>query len=133
MERAGPKRKYFVAIAVIMSLMVFAVPILAQQSDLVAGRMAGEQSARASTNGNLWLAAGCLAGIIGVVIAYVIEPNPPATALLGKSPEYVAAYTDGYKMAAKRIQTSKAWTGCLIGAVISIGAAVLAAAAEEVG
>ena len=132
MKRIGLKRKYFVAVAVVMSLMVIAVPILAQQSDLVAGRMAGEQSARAATNGNLWLAAGCLAGIVGVVIAYVVEQNPPATALLGKSPEYVAAYTDGYRMTAARIQTGKAWTGCIVGTVIYVGLAVLAAAAEEI-
>lgn len=132
MERSGLKRKCFVSVAVVMSLMVIAVPILAQQGDSAAGRMAGEQSARVATNGNLWLAAGCLGGVIGVVIAYVVEPNPPATALLGKSPEYVAAYTDGYRMAARRIQTGKAWTGCIVMAVISVGAAVLAEVAEGV-
>ncbi len=49
MERAGMKHKYLAAAAVVMSLMVLAVPILAQQSDLEAGRTAGAQSARATT------------------------------------------------------------------------------------
>lgn len=131
MKRAGPKHKYFAVIAAIMSLMVFAVPILAQMDDITAGRLAGTQAASASTNGTLWLAIGCLGDIVGVAVAYVIEPQPSATMLLGKSPEYVAAYTDAYKATGKSIQTSKAWTGCIIGALIYIGAAILVAVADE--
>jgi hypothetical protein len=130
MKRAGLKRKCFAAIAVVMSFMVFAVPILAQQNDLEIGRMAGEQAARANVNGTLWLAAGCVS-IFGIILAYLVEPSPPATALLGKSPEYVAAYTDAYKMTAKSIQTSKAWTGCIVGTLAYIALGVLAALAEE--
>ncbi len=69
---------------------------------------------------------------MGVVIAYVIEPNPPVMELLGKSPEYVAAYTDGYRVTAKRIQTGKAWTGCIVIAVLYVGAVALAAIAEGI-
>jgi hypothetical protein len=70
-------------------------------------------------------------GIVGVAVAYVVDAQPPATMLLGKSPEYVAAYTDAYRMTSKSIQTSKAWTGCIVGAVVYVAAAVLAAVAEE--
>ncbi len=97
-------------IAVIMSLLVFVTPIFAQSGEIMKGKMEGEQAARSSVNGNLWLAIGCLGGLLGIVIAYIYEPSPSSTMLLGKSPEYVAAYTDAYKMTAKKIQTNKAWT-----------------------
>lgn len=131
MKRAGSKRRYFVVTAAVMSLMVFAVPILAQQGDITAGRIAGSQAARMNTNGTLWLAVGCLAGIIGVAVAYVVEAQPSATMLLGKSPEYVAAYADAYRATGKSVQTGKAWTGCLLGALIYVGLVVLAAVADE--
>jgi len=112
------KHKSFVAIAVVMSFVVFATPILAQQGEITAGRMAGEQAARANTNGMLWMAIGCVGSWVGVAAAYIYEPSPPATPLLGKSPEYVAAYTDAYKATAKNVQTGKVWTGCIISAVL---------------
>jgi len=131
MKRAGSKRRCFVVIAAVMSLMVFAVPILAQQGDITAGRMAGSQAAKANTNGTLWLAVGCLGGIVGVAVAYVVDSQPSATMLLGKSPEYVAAYSDAYRATGKSVQTGKAWTGCLLSALVYVGLAVLAAIADE--
>ena len=44
--------------------------------------------------------------------AYFYSPTPSASALLGKSYDYVAAYTDAYKATAKSIQTRNAWFGC---------------------
>jgi|GEM_PF-790883 len=119
-KRGGTKHKYFVVVAVVMSIMVFAMPILAQQDDMAAGRAAGEQAARASVNGTLWLAAGCLFGVLGLVAAYVYEPTPPATELLGKSAEYVTAYTEAYKQTAKSIQTNKALAGCAVGCIANV-------------
>ena len=77
------------------------------------------------------IGSAALAGIIGVAVAYVVEAQPSATMLLGKSPEYVAAYTDGYRMTSKSVQTGKAWTGCIIGSLVSIGLVVLAEIADE--
>jgi len=112
------KQKSFVAIAFVMSLVMFATPILAQQGEIMAGRMAGEQAARANTNGMLWMAIGCVGSWIGILAAYIYAPSPPTTQLLGKSPEYVAAYTDAYKETAKKVQTGKVWTGCITSAVL---------------
>ena len=131
MKRTGPKHKCFATVALVMSLMVVAVPILAQQEELMAGSVAGEQAARASVNGTLWLVVGCFGGIVGLVIAYVFEPSPPATQLLGKSPEYVAAYTVSYKATAKKIQTNKALTGCIVSTVAYVVLVVLSTAAAE--
>ena len=128
--KASSRCKFFAVIAAVMSLVIFAMPLLAQ-NDFETGRMAGSQAARVNTNGTVWLAIGCLGGIIGIAIAYVVEPNPPAMSLLGKSPEYVAAYTDAYKMTAKGIQTGSAWKGCIVGTLAYIALGVLAAAADE--
>lgn len=116
------KHKCFVVIAVLMSLMVFAAPVLAQQGDITAGLIAGEQAARSNTSGMLWMFVGCTGNLVlpggGVIAAYLYEPTPSATQLLGKSPDYVIAYTDAYKAAAKKVQTRSAWTGCTISALL---------------
>jgi hypothetical protein len=125
------KGKICVSIAVVMAFVVFATPILAQQGEIMAGRMAGEQSARANVNGNIWMLAGCVGSWLGVLLAYIYEPTPPATMLLGKSPEYVAAYTDAYRATAKSIQISKVWTGCIISGVLYLVYVVLVVAAAE--
>lgn len=119
MTRKILKHKCFAVTAVLLSFLIFALPILAQMDDMMAGRMAGEQAARSNVNGTLWFAAGCLIGVIGVLIAYVYEPNPPSMMLMGKSPEYVMAFTDAYKTTGKSIQTRQAWTGCLTAVVVS--------------
>ena len=133
MKRRGKKNGYFLVVAVIMSIMIFAVPILAQQDEFMAGRITGEQAARANTNGTMWLAVGCIGGLLGLVVAYVYEPNPPATLLLGKSPEYVAAYTDAYKTTAKSVQSGKALTGCIVGTIVTavLYAVAIAAASDS--
>jgi len=124
MKWTNLKYKLFAFVAVVMSLMVFAMPILAQQDEFTAGRIAGAQAGRASTNGTLWLAAGCLFTWIGLLVAYVYQPVPPATQLLGKSPEYVASYTDAYKASAKRVQVNRAWIGCIASSLVYIAASV---------
>jgi len=73
--------------------------------------------AQADVNSTLWFGAGCLLGIWGVGAAYVIEPSPPASRLIGMPPDYVAMYSDCYKAKAKSIQTSKAIKGCVVDAV----------------
>ena len=61
------------------------------------------------------------------------EPNPPAAQLLGKSPEYVVAYTDCYRKKGKSIKTKNALYGCLVGTGVTvvIYAIIIAAAADE--
>ena len=102
-------------IALALSFILFLNPLitLAQQIDVVKVRLEAEIDARANTNSGLWFLAGFLGGIIGVAIAYIYEPSPPAVKLLGKSPEYVAVYIDAYRSAARKMQARWAWTGCL--------------------
>ncbi len=96
-----------------------------------------EMQAEQDINGTTWLLIGCVLGIWGYLIAYVLESNPPASALVGKSPEYVAKYTDCYKQKAKQIKTKNALYGCLAASAgwilyyVLVAAAVSSAATVE--
>jgi hypothetical protein len=89
--------------------------------DLMTARIDGERHARANVSRKRWFAIGCLggctfyAGPVVVAIVHNTEPKLPATCLLGKSPEYIAAYTNAYKATAKSKRTANASFGCLIG------------------
>lgn len=85
-----------------------------------AAAAAAEADADADTSGALWFGAGCLLGVVGILVAYIIEPHPQATRIMGKDAEYIQAYTMGYKSAAKSAQTKMAMYGCAAGAVTGI-------------
>ena len=110
-------RSTFHVWVLVMTGLTFSMPLvtLAQQASVQAEAVAaGEKDAEAEVNKTLWFAAGCFLTVLGVVGAYVIEPSPPASRLLGKSPEYVAFYTDAYKAKARNIQVRPALIGCAI-------------------
>ena len=73
--------------------------------------MEATADAQADTNGVLWFFAGCLLGLIGVVIAAVADPTPPPARLMGKSPEYLAVYTQTYKSEGHSAQLHSALWG----------------------
>jgi hypothetical protein len=113
-------------VACIAAVLVYALVLLPISSELWAATgptlwlqasqdacAAAKAQAQADVNGATWFAIGCLGGVLGWIIAYVIESNPPATALVGKSPDYVAQYTDCYRIEAKRIRSKHALNGCL--------------------
>jgi hypothetical protein len=80
----------------------------------------GYADAEAEIGGGSWFVIGCLLGWIGWLIAYIVEPTPPATRLVGKSSNYVIAYTSAYKEKGKSIQSTKARNGCIIGTVATV-------------
>jgi len=82
----------------------------------------------ASVNTTLWFAAGCLLSWVGILLGYVIEPSPPATAIVGKSPEYVLAYSMRYKEVGKKKQGKVAIIGCVVGGAVWGGLYVLSMA-----
>ena len=53
----------------------------------------------------IWFGIGCLLNWIWVLIGYVAFSPRPSSRLLGKSPAYVATYTDCYRERARNIQT----------------------------
>lgn len=105
-------------LGIFLSLFMIAIPLLAQQAENPV--LDAEIQATAHVSGIMWIAIGFLCGIFGWGAAYLIVPSPPASAFIGKSPAYVAAYTDAYKRKARSIQTSNALIGCLIWSTISV-------------
>ena len=89
-----------------------------------------EADADARTNKLVWFLFGCVGNVFTVAYTYFYEPSPPAGPLLGKSPEYVAYYTDAYTIKAKNLQVRNAMIGCVTSALIW-GAVVIAATIAE--
>ena len=113
-----------------MAFLIFSAPFVAiatQHSVLLEAKAAAEAAAEAKTSKTAWFALGCLGGLIAVAAGYVYSPSPPTGALLGKSPEYVTAYTEAYEKKAKGIQGRTAMYGC----VLNLALVVALAAAEE--
>ena len=108
--------------ALLMVVLTFSMPLvpLAQQNLHAEAIIAAQRDAQNDVNKSLWFLGGCLGGVIGVIIAYGVEPAPSATRLLGKSPEYVAFYTDAYKEKAKRLQADNAMVGCGVNALVTV-------------
>ncbi len=109
-------------LALLMAMLTFSAPFVtfAQQYSLqVEAVAAAERDAQADVNRGCWFVGGCLAGVLSVIIAYEVEAVPPATRLLGKSPEYVAFYTDAYRRKAKTLKVESALGGCIFGSLIS--------------
>lgn len=127
-------KKSLQILALLMALLTFSTPFVtfAQQNLQMEAIVAAERDARADVNTGLWFLGGCLGGILGVIVAYAVEPAPSATRLLGKSPEYVAFYTEAYTEKAKKLQANSALGGCVVGTlvVVAIYVAAFAAAVE---
>ena len=97
---------------IIISLL--AVPIATTASDAGNACAQAQMAAKQDANGTLWFFLGCLGTVIAVALGYTLEPSPSATTLLGKSPEYVAVYTDCYKKEVKKTRGQNALFGCLV-------------------
>ena len=120
----------------LMAVLIFGMPFvtLAQQLSVQAEAMnAAQRDAVAHTDQNIWRAFGCFGGLFAVAGGYLYEPTPPASALLGKSPEYVAFYADAYTLKTKNIQTRAAIEGCVAGTcvVAALYGALIIFVAEE--
>ena len=123
------------SLVMILSILLVITPItvnviLAQE--VATACIDAERLAESDINGTTWFAIGCFLGILGWVIGLVADTSPPATQLMGKSPEYVAIFTDCYKKKAKSIKSNNALYGCLVGTTVSVVLYVvlLAAAAD---
>lgn len=90
----------------------------AEQQDAV---IAAEQDVRADLNKLVWICAGLFGNIIGVLVAYIYQPDPPLTRLYEKTEEYKMFYNDTYKTKLRSGQLTYA----LIGIAILVGVYVL--------
>jgi cytochrome c553 len=106
-------------ITVVLVLVMMALPVLAQtpaDGGFAAGKIDGDRDGQGSA---LWGLAGLCLGCIGILVAYLVKPTPPSASLVGKSSEYVSAYTEAYK--AKGAKNNAMWAaiGCLVSGIPS--------------
>ena len=117
--------KFLKGILILVALMVVFTPVMlsAQMAPSQDACMQAKMDAQNDVNGGLWLGSGCLLGFpLGwPLLPMMIEPSPPATRLVGMPPDYVAYYTQCYKEAGKKIQSSKALTGCILNTAVGVG------------
>ncbi|MCG9129474.1 hypothetical protein JT359_17940 [Candidatus Poribacteria bacterium] len=111
-------------LAFIMLCLIFYSPFVSfalQNTVRVSAIAAAEQDAAAQVNKSLWFFGGCLGGILVIILANIHEPYPPASSLLGKTPEYVSYYTDAFRAKARNLQTSQAMRGCAANCIVVAG------------
>ena len=111
-------------IAVIMLCLIFYPPFVShalQNSVRADATAAAERDAVDQVNKPLWFFGGCLGGILVIILANIHEPYPPASSLLGKSPEYVSFYTDAFRAKSRNLQTSQAMRGCAANCIVVAG------------
>ena len=81
-------------------------------------------------NKPMWFAIGCLFPGVGLLTPYFYKPPIPAGSLLGKSPEYVAHYSDAYNREMEKRQFSSALGGCVVGGIAYSGCFILSVSAN---
>ena len=93
-----------------------------QQMQLISEdvQLRAEQDAESDSKKVRWFFIGFLGNILGVLIASIYAPMPPAARLLEKSPEYAAVYTDSYRAKSRSIQLRLSLIGLIIPFVLMI-------------
>lgn len=79
-----------------------------------------QMDAGIEVNKFLWGAIGFILGVVGVLIAYMVPPSPPAMKLMGKSSDYVMTYTQCYQEKGKSEQGTASLIGCAISGILVI-------------
>ena len=70
-------------------------------------------------NKPMWFMLGCMLPVFGLITPYVYRPPVPAGELIGKSPEYVAYYTDAYQVGMEKMQFRYALNGFITAGAVS--------------
>ena len=102
----------------LIALLVFSMPFVAlaqQNSELADAVAAAEQDAKADVKQGTWGVVGFLCGSVTLAVALTMQPPPPASRFVGKSPEYIRVYTQTYKSKVRNRQAGPATLGCLAG------------------
>jgi len=117
------------ALSLFLAVLILAVPVLAQQTSTQQAAIEADNLAKKNVNKFLWFGIGFLLNFVGPAVGYLLAPAPPQTALVGKSPEYVAAFTDAYQRKAKSIQGTYGLYGCLVNTAVWVALYALVFAA----
>ena len=128
------KFKWKKTVSLYLALIILTIPLLSQvdQKEMLEAKMQAEMDAKRDVNKAIWFIVGCAGSIIGLLVAQVITASPPQATLLGKSPEYVAAYSDTYVIKMKKLRTTWSLYGCGVSVALwGVAILVLFAAEEE--
>jgi hypothetical protein len=79
-----------------------------------AGYAKGRADATRVITGDTWIIIGFFTGGASWLFPEVFSWNPPQSGMVGKSPAYVAGYTDGYLQTRKNIIQKNSCTGGLV-------------------
>ena len=118
----------FISFLTISMMLILPLTVLAQQNSVEpqntpGGAIEAEAVQNAiidvesNVNQTMWFVIGCVFPGVGLLSPYFYKPAIPAARMLGKSPEYIAIYTDTYKLEMEKRQFSAALIGTLAGGV----------------
>lgn len=118
----------FQVLVFFVTLLTFSMPFvsLAQSSTPSSSEIQRQaaldaiRKAETSVNQRLWFWTGCFGTFFGYLTANTYHHPVPTVPLLGKSPEYVASYTDTYITETRKLQSQYALNGCMLGAALQI-------------
>ena len=120
------------SLSLIIIVLLFVAPfqLTAQrhESSLADAETMAAIDAEEDINKIQWLGCGCIGTAIGVGAAYLMVPAPRPDRLMGKSPEYIWAYTSVYRSKARSIQTKLAFIGCGVTGIIATAVVIFLAA-----
>ena len=119
--KIGSTFHILVFLIVVLVFSVFFLTYAQQNPELLKAVIAAEQDAKAEVNQLNWFFSGC--ALVGVATSYkVSQPSPER--FVGKSPGYVAIYTQVYEEKVRNLQRSAATPGGLT-TVFSAGILVI--------
>lgn len=111
-------KSMFQTLVLFVTLMTFSMsfPTFAQMTGVQRQAIQdAKRHAEASVNTDVWFLTGCIGSFFGYITAYTYHHPVPTVPLLGKSPEYVASYTDTYRAKTHELQSRSALYGCMTG------------------
>ena len=139
----------FVVLTVVLTFSTSFGTLAQENLESIEAEIAATRDAEADVKKLWWFGAGCLLfvasirfvsalesspyaeeiviglSVAGIAGSYFYRPDPPIERFLGKSPEYVAFYTDAYKVKRGKLQATWTTIGCASGG-LAVGALVAA-------
>lgn len=122
------------ALSLFLSLLILAVPIVAQENWQQETIAKAKKQAGQDAPGFIFGIYGCMAPLIVPLVVgsgWMYKPSPPPTAVVGKSPEYVALFTETYQRHMQKAAAKWAWYGSAVGCLFWVALSVLTVFAAE--
>ena len=147
------KKSTLNVLVLLMVVLIFSIPFVSfaqQHSVILEAKAMAEQDAESDVNKIMWFGAGslisggtlfvlriiddptsemcgaaCLLHGFFFAVPFVHSPPPSPSRLLGKSPEYITAYTAAYKAETRKIQALWGIVGYISGGFVTGGIIML--------